>query len=362
MAKTILAPGPTQCDPRFLKKLSDPVMYHRCSDFHKTYSETQNYLQEIIGQENGETLLLTCSGTGAMEASVSNFFSPGDEVLVISVGNFGNRFHEICEVYKLNVSKLEYKLGETYDYDEVKSYIEFHPNLKGVFLTYHETSSGVLNKLYPVGDLVADMDDCLFIVDAISGLMVHPMFMSEWGVDALLACSQKGFLLPPGIAIAALSDKALDHIERSNSPRYYNDFRKYLKYLEIDETPFTPNTSLIVALHDACEYLLNEVGMDSYYTHHENMHKYLYNELKKRNLDVDIVDPKNQGNFLVMFSVKPGWNAVDIHDRLDEQGFIIATGFGENKSKMLRIGVVGDLTIDDIDKFLGKFDEVTNEL
>lgn len=179
MSKFILSPGPTQCKPEFLETLSQPIMYHRCSDFHSLYKKTCDNLRQIIHLDGGDIFLLTSSGTGVMEASVSNFFNAGDHVLVISVGHFGNRFIEICESYNLNVSALKYDIGQTYDYAQVEAFINENPDLKGVFITHHETSSGVLNNLEPVGKLVEGLDDCIFVVDSISGLLAHPMQMSD---------------------------------------------------------------------------------------------------------------------------------------------------------------------------------------
>lgn len=362
MRNFILAPGPTQCDQNYLDLLSHPVMYHRSLDFHKLYKNTRNILKKIIELENGQVLLLTCSGTGAMEASVSNFFNKGNKVLVISIGHFGDRFTEICNTYELDTHVLKYPIGQTYNLEEVKNFIDKNNDLKGVFVTHHETSSGVLNKLKPIGQLVKSLNNCLFIVDSISGLMVHPMKMDEWGVDCLLAASQKGFQIPPGIAITALSKKAIRALENSESPRYYNDFLKYLNMLDIDETPFTPNVALIEALYESCKHIYNDIKMENYHKYYENLREYLSQELKSRGLNVDIVKPQNRGNVLVMFEVKPGWNAKTIHDELDKKGYIIATGFGENKTKMLRVGVIGNVKKTDIDKFLTCFDQTIKEL
>ena len=361
MNKFILAPGPTQCRPELLQVLSEPVMYHRSSDFRKMYQETREQLASMMGLENGEVLILTTSGTGSMEASVANFFNIGDPVLVISIGHFGHRFQEICDTYGLDVTMLDYPIGETYDYQEVKMYIEHHPELKGVFITHHETSSGVLNDLKPVGELVSQLPECLFIVDSISGFLAHPMNMSDWHIDCLLASSQKGFLIPPGIAMAGLSQKAIQALNQGHLPRYYNDFRKYLGMLDINETPFTPNISLMAALHKACSYLM-DYGLENYYKHHYELRTYLAGELKQMGLDTEVVKEENRGNVLVLVRLKDGMNAKTVHDILDERGYIIATGFGENKTKMLRIGVIGEVSKEDIDRFLVTFKAVLEEL
>lgn len=362
MDKIILSPGPTQCKSEFLDVLSQPLMYHRCSDFHQIYDSCRAKLKKIVSLDSGEVILLTSSGTGAMEASVSNLCNPGDHVLVISIGHFGNRFIDICNQYNLNVSSLKYELGSSYDYEQVADFIANNQDLKAVFITHHETSSGVLNNLEPIGKLVSNLPDCMFVVDSISGLLAHPMQMSGWNIDCLLAGSQKGFLIPPGLAIAALSDKAIARLECVESCQYYFDFKRYLDMLDVSETPFTPCIPLIVALDKACDYLLDEVGLDNYCKHHKDLREYLEQKLQDRGLDVDFVDRQDRGNVLVAIKVKDGWNAKDIHDELDKQGYIVATGFGDLKPKMLRIGVIGYIDKDTIDKFLVSFDEVIKRL
>lgn len=315
----------------------------------------------MMALEEGEVLVLTSSGTGSMEASVANFFNRNDDVLVISIGHFGNRFYEICQCYELNTHLISYPIGETYDFDEVKAFIANHPELKGVFITHHETSSGVVNDLEAIGNLVKELKECVFIVDSISGFLAHPMYMSKWHIDCLLSCSQKGFLIPPGLSIAALSNKAINLLDRGHLPRYYFDFRKYLNMLPINETPTTPNVSLICALNKACDYIMN-YGLDDYYAYYHDLRIYLENKLKELGMDTSVVDDKNKGNVLVLIRVLEGMDAKVIHDELDRRGYIVATGFNENKTKMLRIGVIGEVKKSDIDDFLKVFKEVLFDL
>ncbi len=361
MDKFILSPGPTQCRQELLDELSKPVTYHRSVAFHEIYQDTRKKLANMMALNNGEVLLLTCSGTGSMEASVANFFNTNGEVLVISIGHFGQRFYEICQVYGLNTHLLSYPIGQTYDKKEVKEFINTHPQLKGVFITHHETSSGVVNDLEFVGQLVNELSECLLIVDSISGFLAHPMKMNEWHIDCLLSCSQKGFLIPPGLAVAALSDKALNALNRGHLPRYYNDFRKYINMLANNETPFTPNVSLICAMNKACDYIMN-YGLDAYYQYYHDLRVYLEEQLEAMGMDTHYVDDVNKGNVLALIKVKEGMDAKVIHDKLDDRGFIVATGFNENKTKMLRIGVIGEVTKADIDRFLTEFRNVLHEL
>ena len=151
-------------------------------------------------------------------------------------------------------------------------------------------------------------------------------------------------------------------MQNTNLPRYYLDFRKYAQFKEIGETPFTPNISLVLAMNQACEFLLNDYGLDAYYQHHRDLSDYLSQQLESRGLDIGVVAPENRGQVLVAVRVKDGWNARDIHDALDEKGYIIATGFGDYKTKILRIAVIGDVGKDDIDKFLVVFDQTIEEL
>ena len=361
MNKFILSPGPTQCRPELLEELSKPVTYHRSEAFHAMYKNIRNKLKQMMALNDGEVIVLTSSGTGSMEASVSNFFSRHDDVLVISVGHFGQRFYDICQTYELNTHLLSYPIGQTYDYEEVKSYISNHPELKGVFITHHETSSGVVNDLKAVGDLVKDLPDCVYIVDSISGFLAHPMYMSDWHIDCLLSCSQKGFLIPPGLAIAALSNKALSHLNRGKLPRFYFDFRKYLNMIEINETPTTPNVSLMCALEKACDYIM-DYGLDAYYDYYHDLRVYLEAKLAALGMDTSVVKEEHKGNVLVLVRVKDDWNAKVIHDVLDERGYIVATGFNENKTKMLRVGVIGEVKKEDIDAFIVVLKDVLHEL
>ena len=361
MDKFILSPGPTQCRPELLEELAKPVTYHRSMAFHEMYQNIRTKLKSMMALDDGEILLLTSSGTGSMEASVSNFFKRNDDVLVISVGHFGQRFYDICQTYELNTHLLSYPIGKTYDYNEVKEFISTHPNLKGVFITHHETSSGVVNDLEKVGNLVKELPECLYIVDSISGFLAHPMYMSQWHIDCLLSCSQKGFLIPPGLAIAALSSKAINCLNRGNLPRFYFDFRKYLNMIDINETPTTPNVSLMFAMSKACDYIY-EYGLDRYYDYYHQLRVYLEEKLCELGMDTSVVDDKDKGNVLVLVKVKEGWDAKVIHDVLDERGFIVATGFNENKTKMLRVGVIGEVKKEDFVRFLVVLKEVLIEL
>ncbi|SHK34462.1 aspartate aminotransferase [Hathewaya proteolytica DSM 3090] len=359
----ILAPGPTECRQEFLNILSNRICHHRSYEFKEVFDKVRNQIKNIVNlNQEGEVIILTSSGTATMEASVCNFFRKNDEVLVISIGYFGNRFVDICKAYDLHVHVLQYKLGETYDKNEVKNFISSHPDLKGVFITHHETSSGVKNDIAYVGNLIKNMDNCLFIVDSISGLLVHPMDMEKYHVDCVLAGSQKGFLIPPGIAFACLSSKALKLMDRSDLPRFYLDFRKYLKSMEVSETPFTPNISLIFAMEKACHYICNTVGLENYYNHHYEFRSYLESRLKDIGFHTDFAQEENKGNVMVVIKLKEFMSSTMIHREIESMGINIARGMGENAEHLLRVGVIGDITKEHLDKFIIVFKTVIDRL
>lgn len=361
MEKFILTPGPAEYKKELLGVFTKQVTYHRSYAFKEIYQSTRDQLQQMMHLDEGEIVLLTSSGTGAMEAGVTNFFSKGDKVVIISIGHFGHRFEEIAKAYGLDVIMLDYPLGETYDYDEVKKTIANEADLKGVFLTHHETSSGVCNAIKPIGELVKERKDCLLIVDSISGFLMHPLEMSAWNIDCVLACSQKGFLIPPGMSIAGISKKALAALDRGDLPRYYNDFRKYVGMMKIKETPFTPNISLIIALNESCKYL-NQIGLATFQKQHYDDRRYLENKLRELGYHVDAVEEQNKGNVLVLLQLKEGMNAKDVKKRLEEKGITVATGFGDYAINMLRIGVIGDVSRHHLDIFVATFKEVIKEL
>src|SRR5690554_1752712 len=246
MAKKLLTPGPGNVPQMIRVQLSKDIIHHRMSDYRSILYKVTEKLQKVFMTKE-DVMILTSSGTGAMESAVVNLFSKDDEVLVINTGFFGERFIEICKTYDLKVHSLNYKWGETYCLEDVKNMFSKYPNIKGVFVTYHETSTGVLNEIQLLGKYI-HTTNALLIADCISGMIHHPFEFDNWHVDCALASSQKGFLLPPGLAFVALSEKAKDCLSYSKLPKYYFNYQKYLDYYKKGQNPFTPSISLTLAL------------------------------------------------------------------------------------------------------------------
>ena len=348
MSKVLFTPGPTNVPQNIREVLSKNLIHHRMEDYHRLLKEINENLK-IIFDTNNDVLILTSSGTGAMESTIVNLFSASDEVLIINTGWFGTRFIEICNAYGLKVYELQYEWGNTYHIEDVEKMLEMHPSIKGIFVTYHETSTGVVNNLEVLGQLTKNTNR-LLIADCISGMIVQPFHFDSWGVDCAVASSQKGFLLPPGLSFVALSDKAKSTLEHSSLPKYYWDYRKYLTYLNNKaEQPFTPAISLVVALNTALNELLNR-GLSQIIKDKQCIRKYAEREFQKIGFNLFIENESIRGNVLVPVLVSDEVDANQLIKLIDERfDFTVAGGMGGYIGKMLRVGIIGEITEKEID-------------
>ncbi|MDE5977937.1 MAG: alanine--glyoxylate aminotransferase family protein [Turicibacter sp.] len=348
MSKVLFTPGPTNIPEEIRQVLSQDLIHHRMAEYHQLLKEINEDLKTVFDTKN-DVLILTASGTGSMESSVVNLFSKNDSVLVINTGWFGQRFIEICQVYGLHVHELRYEWGETYNIAEVKAMLEKHPDIKGIFVTYHETSTGVANNLKLLGDLTKNTER-LLIADCISGMIVQEFHLDQWGVDCAVASSQKGFLLPPGLSFVALSDKAKTALEHSNLPKYYWDYRKYLNSLHNKlEQPFTPSISIVVALQIALRQLLTK-GLTQIIQEKMCLRTYAEEQFEKLGFILFIEDESIRGNVLVPVIVPKGVDGGKLTTLLDKQyDFTVAGGMGAYAKQMLRVGIIGEITKKEVD-------------
>jgi aspartate aminotransferase-like enzyme len=357
--KTLFTPGPTNVPDFVLQTLGQDIIHHRMGDYKEILFKVTDQLKQVF-QTNEEVLILTASGTGSMESSVVNLFSKGERVLVINTGFFGDRFTEIATTYGLDVLELKYEWGKSYDLDEVKKTLQAHQDIKGIFMTHHETATGVVNDVSSIGDLVKD-NDRLLITDCISGMIVHPFQFDEWHVDCAVASSQKGFLLPPGLAFVALSQKAKDRMKISDLPKYYWDYKKYFDYLKKGQNPFTPAISIVLALNTALDFLL-EKGIDQIVKEQEELRVYTEKRFLENQFKLFIQDETIRGNVLV--PVQPT-TPVDINkltEVLDQKfNLSVSKGQGKYTDHMLRVGIIGEITKQDIDDLIEKINVIRNK-
>ena len=252
----LLTAGPTPLLPSALHAMMGSDIHHRTDDFRKLYKQVLAGLQDVMGTTH-DVLALTASGTGAMEASVTNFFSPGDPVIVCSAGKFGERWIELAKTFSLNVTLLESPYGDTVSPQRLADALT--PATRGVFLQASESSTGAAHDVRAMGELVKKTG-AILVIDAITGLGTMPLDIHGWGLDIVIGGSQKAFMVPPGLAFLSISPKAWDQQETAKLPRYYFDLKKEKKNALNGESSWTPAIPVLLALAEALQYI-QSIGM-----------------------------------------------------------------------------------------------------
>lgn len=249
----LFTPGPTPLLPAAQFAEAAFTAHHRTADFRALFTRVLADMKEFIGTQN-DVLVLACSGTGVMESSISNLTSPGDKILVLTAGKFGERWSGLGKAYGCNVDTLSNPYGQTFSLDEVRA--KLTPDVRAVYMQATESSTGARHDVKGVARLVRSAsDDTLLVVDAITGLGTTHLDVDGWGVDFIIGGSQKALMIPPGLAYCAVSERAWQRMETTQSPRYYFDLRKERKSAAKGETAFTPATSLFAALGAALDYI-----------------------------------------------------------------------------------------------------------
>lgn len=256
----LFTPGPTPLLPAAQFAMAAADIHHRTPEFRALYQRVLGQLKTFVGTKN-DVLLLASSGTGAMEASVSNLTSPGDRVLVLSAGKFGERWESLAKAFGCQVDLVSAPYGETFPLDAVRQALR--PETRAVFVQATESSTGVRHDIEAIAGLLRKSgSDALLIVDAITGLGTTHLDVDAWGVDVIIGGSQKAVMIPPGLAYLSLSDRAWKAAETSKNPRYYFDLRKERKNAQKGESSYTPAVALIAALGAALDYIAAQGGGD----------------------------------------------------------------------------------------------------
>jgi aspartate aminotransferase-like enzyme len=253
----LFTPGPTPLLPAAQTAMASFTAHHRTADFRALFQRVLTDMKDFIGTQN-DVLVLACSGTGVMEASVTNLTSPGDKVLVLTAGKFGERWTGLAKAFGCNVEVLSAPYGETFSLNEIRA--KLTPEVRAIFVQATESSTGARHDVQGIAKLVrASGDDTLLVVDAITGLGTTHLDVDGWGVDVIIGGSQKALMIPPGLAYCAVSERAWQRMETTTSPRYYFDLRKERKAAAKGESAYTPATSLFAALGAALEFI-REMG------------------------------------------------------------------------------------------------------
>src|SRR6476646_5848189 len=256
----LLTPGPTPLYPPALHAMMASDIHHRTQDFRNVYQSALADLKEVLGTAN-DVLIFAASGTGALDGSVSNFFSRGDKAIVCTAGKFGERWVEIAKAYGLDVTVLKSEYGDTVSPERLEAALKEHPDAKGVVVQASETSTGAAHDVRRMAEAVRKTG-AIFVVDAITGIGTMPLDIDGWVLDVVIGGSQKAFMIPPGLAFVSIGPKAWALAETAKAPHFYFDLKKEKKNAVNGESAWTPNTSLLLALSEALRYI-KQLGMPS---------------------------------------------------------------------------------------------------
>jgi len=357
LKQRLFTPGPTPLPEEVRLAQAREIIHHRSEGFAKVFQEVRQGLKYVF-QTKEEVLLLTASGTGAMEAVVANLFSSGDRVLVVRGGKFGERWGEIAAAFGLEVVSLDIEWGSAVSPDLIREKIVKDSGIKAVFTQLVETSTGAVYDIEAIAKIVKPTEAVL-IVDAISGLGAEPLLTDGWGVDVVVGGSQKALMLPPGLAFASLSPKAWRLIENSDIPRYYWDFKKAKKAQEKNQTPYTPAVSLICALRESLR-LLREEGWENILARHAK----LAEATRKAVLALGLkIFSKVPSNVLTAIEIPSGIDGEKLRKIMrDGYGVEVAGGQAELAGKIIRIAHLGWMDASDMIVVLSSLEMGLSEL
>lgn len=336
----LMTPGPTPVPPSVLAAGAKPMIHHRTPAYSEIFANVVEDLKYVMRTRN-DVLIFAASGTGAMESSVVNLFSSGDKVIVASSGKFGDRFRQIATIYGLDVINISYEWGNVVDPLDIDKALSANKDVKGVFVVQSETSTGVLNDIEKISKVIAKYD-VLFVVDSITGLGAVDVRPDEWGVDVLMSGSQKGLMMPPGLACVSVSERAWKAAETSNLPKFYFSYEKARKALKgkSPQTPFTPAVSLVISLGEALR-MMKEEGIDNIIERHSKLATAARNGLEALGLKL-FAPTEGRGNAVTPAYPPDGISATDIVKNMkSEYGITIADGQDDLKGKVFRIGHLG---------------------
>lgn len=338
LKRYLLSPGPTPVPSQVLLSMATPIIHHRSSDFLPILDSAKKGLQWLYQTKN-DVLILCSTGTGGMVGSVSNFFNKGDSVIVINGGKFGERWTKICHAYGLKVKEIIVEWGYTIAPEVVAKILKKNKGIKGVFVQASETSTGVYHDIKALSALLKKNDNALLVVDAISALVAHDLRTDEWGIDIMVGGSQKGVMIPPGLAFVSVSEKAWMRAKSSKLPKFYFNFTKERENLSKNQTHFTSPVTLIIGLNESLNILKAE-GLKNVF----KRHKMLANALRKavQALGLDLYAKESPSNAVTAIIAPPKIDGQLIYKNLRERyGITAAGGQGKARGKIFRIAHLG---------------------
>jgi len=338
----LLAPGPTPVPDEVVRAMAQTMIHHRTPQFSEVFAEAREGLKALFETKN-DVLVLASSGTGAMEAAVSNLFSPGEKVLVINGGKFGERWQQIGQAFGLQVTQLKVEWGKAVKPEVVEKHLKVYPDIQGVLIQASETSTTTLHPVREIAELTRGGP--LLVVDGVTAVGVLPVPMDEWGIDVLVTGSQKALMLPPGLGFIALNERAWARTEKAKLPRFYFDLRLERKNQLKKTTAFTPAVSLVFGLHASLEMMQKE-GLERVYARHERLAR--ATRAAAAALGLKLLAPENPSPAATGIVLPEGMDGEKLLDYLRERmGITFAEGQDQLKGKIIRIAHVG---------YIGAFD------
>jgi aspartate aminotransferase-like enzyme len=333
-------PGPTPVPAEILKEMAQPLINHRGPEFSAILRRVTARLRYFF-QTSSPVLTFAASGTGGQEAAVANLFSPGDHVVAITIGSFGDRQATIAERFGLDVTRIAFPWGEAADPTTVETRLKSLAPYRAVLITHNETSTGVTNDLERLAQLIRRLSpDTLIVVDAVSSLGCIPLEMDAWDIDVVFTSSQKGWMTPPGLMMIAASSRAWEANKNARLPRFYFDWELARKYLEKWEHPTTPPVSLFYALDLALEKML-EVGRGAIFERHQRIGDYVRWRAKEMGLRL-LADHQNASNTVTAVLTPEGIDTKELLKTLREEDHVVfAGGQQQLEGKIFRVGHLG---------------------
>ncbi|MFH0763437.1 MAG: alanine--glyoxylate aminotransferase family protein [Candidatus Omnitrophota bacterium] len=338
MKKYLMTPGPTPVPEEIRNEMSKPIIHHRTKEYQAIFKDVTEGLKKIF-KTSGDLFTFTSSGTGAMEASIVNVLSPGDKIIVVRGGKFGERFGDIAKACGVEVVPIDVEWGMAPKPEIIAEALKKSPDIKGVYTTLCETSTATAYDIKAIGDIVRKTN-ALFVVDTISGLGADDFENDAWGVDIAVCGSQKGLMIPPGLAFCSVSVKAWKAAEVSKLPKFYFNFKKYKKaYIDTD-TPYTSAITLVIGLKKALE-TINKIGIDSVIAEHANQARAFREAMKAIGLEIFSKSPSNAVTGVV---APEGIDADSVIKLLKTDfGVTFAGGQEHLKGKIFRVAHMGGI-------------------
>ncbi|MGB3364530.1 MAG: alanine--glyoxylate aminotransferase family protein [Thermodesulfobacteriota bacterium] len=359
MKKYLFTPGPVPVPSEVLIEMAKPIIHHRTAEFEEIFAEVREGLKYIYNTKQ-EVLILAASGTGAMEASITNTLSRGDKALVVNSGKFGERWGKICRSHGVEVEEILVEWGKEVDPAVIEKALNDDPSIKAVLTQASETSTGVKHPIKEIAAITNKRDDVIQIVDGITGVGVFEIAFDEWGVDVLVGGSQKAFMLPPGLSFAAMSEKAWKFYETSDLPKFYFDFKPALKNAEKNTTTFTPAVTLIIGLA-AVLRRFKEEGRENMHKRHSRLALATREAMKAIGLEPYVQDTPSSALTTIIAPPEIGAGKV-IAGLRDEFGITVAGGQDQAKGKIFRISHIGDIDKTDTLSIVAAIESVLNQL